>query len=110
MVDAIRRASADEGRPLDPDHYGAGFAFRFGAWSDPEVERASKGLRRLRPVDAEALFAVGDEQVILDRIEAYRAAGISKFVLRPIAEGDDAILEQTRRLAETVIPRVHRTG
>jgi probable F420-dependent oxidoreductase len=33
-VAAIRDASDAAGRPLDADHYGIGFAFRFGGWED----------------------------------------------------------------------------
>ena len=52
-------------------------------------------------------LAVGDADAILARVDELRAAGISKFVLRPLATGDDEILDQTRRLIETVIPVVH---
>ena len=41
------------------------------------------------------------------RVEAFRAAGISKFVLRPLASGDADVLDQTRRLIEDVLPAVH---
>ena len=36
------------------------------------------------------------------------AVGVTKFVVRPIAEGDDALMEQTQRLIEEVLPVVHR--
>ncbi len=105
VVAKIREASAAAGRPIDPDHYGAGFAFRFGTWDDEVVQRAAS---RFAPgVDAHDLLAVGDSADILARVEDYRAAGISKFVLRPLALGDDDVLDQTRRLIETVIPAVH---
>ena len=107
VIAAIKRAAAEAGRRIDDDHYGAGFAFRFGSWDDPEVERAARPMSRNRQIDARALLAVGDAQVILQRIDAYRAAGVSKFVLRPIAEGDDAILDQTQRLIDEVLPVVH---
>ncbi len=37
----------------------------------------------------------------------YREAGVFKFVLIPIARGDEAIGEHTRRLAEEVLPVAH---
>ena len=40
------------------------------------------------------------------RIAAYVAAGITKFILRPAARGDDEMLSQTRRLIEEVLPLV----
>ena len=55
-------------------------------------------------------FAVGDAAGILRRIREYEAVGISKFVVRPIAEGDDDLMEQTRRLVEEVLPVVHGGG
>ena len=105
IVAKIRAASAAAGRPIDADHYGAGFAFRFGAWEDEPVQRAAS---RLAPgVDARELYAVGDAAAILARVQEYRGAGISKFVLRPLATGDEDVLDQTRRLIEAVIPVVH---
>ena len=43
---------------------------------------------------------------ILERIEAYRTVGVTKFVLIPLARGDDELMEQSRRLIEEVLPRV----
>ena len=109
IVVAIKRAAQRAGRAIDPDHYGAGFAFRFGSWDEAVVERAAGQRRVGRPsVDMRPHLAVGDSAVILRRLEEYRAAGISKFVLRPIGEGDDDIVDQTRRLIEEVVPAVHR--
>ena len=110
VVAAIRTASADAGRPLDADHYGAGFPFRFGDWDEPVVQRSAAALaRRVDAPDVRRLFAVGDAATILERIDAYRRAGIAKFVLRPIAEGDTEIVQQTRRLLEEVLPVAHGT-
>ena len=111
VVASIRKVSREAGRPVPEDHYGASFPFRFGGWDDPVVERAAAAISR-RPgltdrADPTAYFAVGDAAAILARIEEYAAAGVSKFVMRPIAESDDDLLEQTRRLAETVLPVVH---
>ena len=49
----------------------------------------------------------GKTRPILERIEEYAAAGVTKFVMRPIAEDDEDLLEQTRRLADEVLPTVH---
>ena len=108
VVAAIREAAAATGREIDPDHYGAGFPFRFGSWDEPIVERTAEGYRRaLRDADPAALFAVGDAEAIVGRAREYVDAGISKFVLRPIAESDADMREQMRRLIETVLPVVH---
>lgn len=109
VVDAIRKQSAANGRPLDDDHYGAGFAFRFGSWDDPVVQRQAAGLARIPDgPDPATYIAAGDADAIAARVQEYIDAGISKFVLRPIAEDDADILAQTRRLAEEVIPRFAR--
>ena len=53
------------------------------------------------PVD---YFAIGDAAAIVAKIAEYVEAGISKFILRPAARGDDEIMAQTRRLIEEVLP------
>jgi probable F420-dependent oxidoreductase len=109
VVAGIKAACAQAGRTIDADHYGAGFPFRFGSWDEPIVEQSAKTMSRFPEVgDARAYLAVGGADDILARIDEYRRAGISKFVLRPIAANEDEVLDQTRRLIETVIPVVHR--
>ncbi len=105
VVAAIRKQSAEAGRPLDDDHYGAGFAFRFGAKDDDVVQRQAAGLSRVPDApDPFDYLAVGDAKAIASRVNEYIAAGISKFVLRPIAASDDELMDQTRQLTEEVIP------
>jgi probable F420-dependent oxidoreductase len=105
VVAAIREQSAANGRPLDDDHYGAGFAFRFGSKDEEVVQRQAAGLARIP--DAPPPFdyiAAGDANTIAARVREYIESGVSKFVLRPIAVSDEDLLEQTRRLTEEVIP------
>ncbi len=106
VVEAIRAAALAEGRPIDDDHYGAGVAFRFGRADDPALGRLFDAYRRRTGRDPERHFAIGDAEAIVERIAAFVAAGISKFILRPAARGDDEMLAQTRRLIEEVLPRV----
>ena len=56
--------------------------------------------------DAARLIACGDADAIVARIAEYVDAGVSKFVMRPVGGGDDALIGQTRRLIEEVLPRV----
>jgi probable F420-dependent oxidoreductase len=108
VVEAISKAAKECGRSIDPDHYGAGFAFRFGSWDDPLVERSARGLARFAPeLDPRDYFAVGDAGAILDRIAQFKAAGVSKFVLRPIAADDADFMDQTHRLIDEVLPIAH---
>ena len=51
-------------------------------------------------------FAIGGAEQIADKIAAYVDAGVSKFILRPSAKGDDEIMAQTRRLIDEVLPIV----
>jgi hypothetical protein len=51
--------------------------------------------------------AAGDADTIVARCNEYIAGGVSKFVLRPIATGDDELMDQTRRLVAEVLSRVH---
>ena len=106
VVAAIRAAAQENGRVIDDDHYGAGFAFRFGSTDEPVVQRTAAGYSRLPDVgDPMSYFAVGSAKDIASRVNEYIEAGVSKFVLRPIADSDEEILAQTRRLTEEVIPR-----
>lgn len=107
VVEAIRVASTGAGRPLDDDHYGAGFPFRFGSWDDAPVQQTLAGYSRLAGIDPLELAAVGGVDAIIARIDEFRAAGISKFVLRPIGSSDEDVADQTQRLIEEVVPVIH---
>jgi probable F420-dependent oxidoreductase len=108
VVAAIGEESAAAGRPIDPDHYGAAFGFRFGSKDDVIVQRTARFLSALAQTsDPHRHVAVGGAREILDRIDEFKAVGISKFVLRPIAAGDVEMLDQTERLIREVLPAVH---
>lgn len=105
VITRIKAATADAGRSIDEDHYGAGFPFRFGSSRDPIVQRTAESLARLGGgLDPATYLAVGDAGAIAARLEDYISAGVSKFVLRPIAGSDAEMLDQSARLAEEVIP------
>src|SRR6185369_16351196 len=90
----------------DEDHYGVNIPFRFGRADEPGVAGAMEAYRRYSGRDPADFFAVGDTGVIVERIAAFIAAGAFKFVLRPVATGDDEIMAQTRHLIEAVLPAV----
>src|SRR5437763_1553558 len=106
VIAGIRAAAAAEGRAIDDDHYGAGIPFRFGQADDPGLERLFEAYRKRTGRDPLRYFAIGDAEAVVERIAAYVAAGISKFILRPAARGDDEMLSQTRRLIDEVLPLV----
>ena len=83
-----------------------GIPLRFGRADDPGLGRLFDAYRRRTGRDPLVHFAIGDAEAIVERIAAFAAAGISKFILRPAARGDDEMLAQTRRLVEEVLPLV----
>ena len=109
VVAAIKAAAVEAGRPMDPEHFSASFYYRFGALDDPTVEARRATFRKLYPNrDIGKAVVAGGAAEILQRVEEYFAAGITKFVLRPMGETDAEIYDQTRRLVEEVFPVAHR--
>jgi len=107
-VSAIKAAAMEAGREIDPEHFGAGFSYRFGDPDDALAERRRAAYRRAFPTrDPDDVMVVGGAADIVRRMLDYEAAGATKFVLRPIGEGDADLFDQTRRLIEEVIPAVH---
>ena len=104
IVAAIRAALPETGRIIDEDHYGASFPFHFGRAADPILERPMQAYEKRTGRDPRGYFAIGDADAIVSRIAEYVEAGVSKFVLRPAAAGDEAVMSQTRRLIEEVLP------
>jgi probable F420-dependent oxidoreductase len=105
VVAAIKKAVVEAGRTIDDDHYGAAFPFYFGSPSDSLVTGAMAAYAKRAGRDASSYFAIGDATVIQDRIAAYVAVGIEKFILRPVGSGDE-VIAQTRRLIEEVLPHI----
>ena len=106
IVAAIKTAAAKAGRSIDDDHYGSGFPFFFGRADDPVLKRPMEAYQKRTGRDPLGYFAIGDADVVAERIAAYVVQGVSKFVLRPIGRGDEAIHAQTQRLIHEVLPIV----
>ena len=109
VIQQIRAALAEAGRTdYEPDHFGAGLGYHFGSWDDPDVQAQVNGLRRRFPeLRPEQFLVVGGAKEIQARIDEYRAVGVSKFIMRPAVQGDEAIMRQTQQLLEEVLPVVH---
>ncbi len=107
-INTIKTEAAACGRSIDPDHFGSSLAFRIGSVHDPVVSsfplvrRAGIG----DEIDLRPLLAIGSAKDIIARIEEYKAAGASKFVLLPIAMGDRDVFDQTRRACEEILPAI----
>ncbi|MFN8187178.1 MAG: LLM class flavin-dependent oxidoreductase [Gaiellales bacterium] len=107
VIEAIRRVSAEHGRPVPPQNLGAEFAFHVGTTDDPAVQHSLAAVRAFTELDPRELVAVGSVEDIVARIEAFRAVGVRTFALRPLAATDRGVIDQTRRLIEEVLPRYH---
>lgn len=108
VVAAIKASTAKYNRTIDEDHYGAGFPFYFGSEGDPILAKARESYQRRTKRDPAGYFAVGTGADIVQRIAEYVENGVEKFVLRPVGRDDEALMTQTRRLVEEVIPEVAR--
>ena len=106
VITAIKARSTELGREIDEDHYGAGFGFRFGTASEPIVQRNNQVLQERLGRDPGGYTAVGGADEIMALLRRFHAAGVHKFVLRPIASGTDDMLSQTRALIDKVLPEV----
>ena len=104
VITAIRAATAEAGRSIDDDHYGAGFPFRFGSWDDDVTKKAVDAYAIRKKGDPKEYMGIGGAEEIIERACAYIDAGVSKFVLRPLATDDADFLNQTQQLIDKVIP------
>jgi probable F420-dependent oxidoreductase len=106
IIAAIRVALAEAGRSIEDDHYGASFPYYFGRPTDGAIEHPMLAYRERTGRDAATYFAIGDAAAIIARMAQYVAAGVSKFILRPLGRDDAQVLAQTRQLIEQVLPAV----
>ncbi|MDG2002423.1 MAG: LLM class flavin-dependent oxidoreductase [Novosphingobium sp.] len=107
----IEEALTRTGRNIDSDHYGMSLLLRVGSPDDPGVERTKANLRqRLSPNgDGSAIdriFAVGTPEDVTATLRHHVEAGMSKFVILPLANDIDDLMEQTRCLVDQVMPQV----
>lgn len=108
VIRAIKEKTREFGRRIDEDHFGAGFAFRFGSPDEPIMQRYVAGFTRSLGKPPDAFTAVGGCDEIMALLNRFRVAGAHKFVLRPIAAGTADVIAQTRRLIDEVLPAVAR--
>ena len=108
IVAAIKEQAAAHGRRIADDHYGTGFFYRFGGPDDADLPQRMAAFAKRTGRNPRHAFAVGGAAEILERIRDYAAAGISKFILRPVGADDSDLMTQTRRLIDEVLPEVER--
>lgn len=108
VIEAIKAALPKYGRSIDDDHFGAGFAFRFGDPSEPIIKQYEETLKTRLKREPKDLFAVGGSEDILALAAKFHQAGVHKFILRPIASDAEDMLKQTKMLIEKTLPDFKR--
>ena len=106
VIQSIKERASELNRTIPEDHFGAGFAFRFGSSEEKIVSRQKEVLTKRLKKDPSKLMAVGDKDDIVQLTNQFLNAGAQKFILRPIASGTEDMLEQTNRLITEVLPEI----
>jgi probable F420-dependent oxidoreductase len=106
VISAIKARAAELGRRIDEDHFGAGFGFRFGADDEPVVARYRQLIEQRLGRAPDGFLAVGDTADLLALVNDFRAAGVHKFVLRPIATDGEDFIRQTRLFIDRLLPEI----
>ncbi len=106
VITGIKARTSELGRSIDEDHYGAGFGFRFGSPDEPVCQRYLELLTKRLGREPKGFLAVGDTNDMMALLQEFRAAGVHKFILRPVAVDADDIIEQTRLFVDKLLPEV----
>ncbi|MCX2929590.1 TIGR03854 family LLM class F420-dependent oxidoreductase [Mycobacterium sp. CVI_P3] len=97
--ESIERAAAEAGRAIEPDHYGLSLGVADGGLRD-EIATA---VRSRRPDVDPADLVAGDWPQLHRQLDGLIAAGLSKFVIRPV--GDTPADEFIDRFIDELLPR-----
>ncbi|MEO7385290.1 MAG: LLM class flavin-dependent oxidoreductase [Novosphingobium sp.] len=106
----IESALLSLGRTIDSDHYGISLFMRFGAPDDPQVAATREQLQGRMPSNkrnatSEALV-VGSPEDIIQLLQQYVRAGISKFVMLPMVSDAQDLMSQTDYLVRYVLKEI----
>ena len=82
-IKSIRAYAAEAGRQVPEDHYGALIPFYFAASEAKAFEIVGPSVRPRADVPVGEFTAFGDSDQVRAKVQAYIAAGATKFVLRP---------------------------
>ena len=106
VIQSIKERAGELNRTIPEDHFGAGFAFRFGSPKEKIVIQQKEVLSKRLKKDPSELIAVGNKDDIIELTHRFLDAGAQKFILRPIASGTKDMIEQTTRLITEVLPEI----
>jgi probable F420-dependent oxidoreductase len=108
-IATIRAHAAEAGRQVPEDHYGVLIPFYFADSSEKAFEIAGRSVRPRAELPIAAFTAFGNPAQVRAKIEAYIAAGATKFVLRPCGPFE-SWRGQISILAEEVIRPLQTPG
>ena len=106
VIAGIKTRASELNRKIADDHFGAGFGFRFGKPDEPIVTRYNELLAKRLGKEPSGFTAVGGVEEMMALVHDFHAAGVHKFILRPIASGTEEMIEQTRLMVEKLIPEI----
>src|SRR6266498_1177509 len=101
-IKTIRAYAADAGREVPEDHYGVLIPFYFAADSETAFDIVARSIRPRADLPMSEFTAFGNPDQVRAKVQAYIAAGATKFVMRPCGPFE-AWREQTEILAREVI-------
>jgi probable F420-dependent oxidoreductase len=82
-IKAIRAYAAEAGRQVPEDHYGVLVPFYFAADADKAFEVAGRSVRPRADISVGEFTAFGSPDQVRAKVQAYIAAGATKFIMRP---------------------------
>ena len=82
-ITAIRASAAEAGRRVPEDHYGVLIPFYFAAGAGQALESAGRSIRPRADMPDAEFTAFGPADQVRSKVQAYIAAGATKFVMRP---------------------------
>jgi probable F420-dependent oxidoreductase len=95
----IQRAAAEAGREIEADHFGINLAVGNGAMPDGLVAAVKRRRPELDPAD----LIASDWPQLHSQLDAYIAAGLTKFVIRPAGQANMG--EFIDRFVTDLVPR-----
>jgi alkanesulfonate monooxygenase SsuD/methylene tetrahydromethanopterin reductase-like flavin-dependent oxidoreductase (luciferase family) len=101
-IKAIRAYAADARREVPDDHYGVLIPFYFAASGERAYETAGRSIRSRADMATADFAALGSPEQVRAKVQAYIAAGATKFVMRPCAPFEEW-RQQIELLAREVI-------
>ncbi len=103
-IETIRAHAAEAGRHVPEDHYGVLIPFYFADSAEIALEIAGPSIRPRADLPIGAFTAFGNPAQVRAKIEAYIAAGATKFVLRPCGPFKEWRRQITTLSAEVIRP------